>query len=30
VDKDGKFTVTGFRVEKENAYNSEAWGELPQ
>jgi hypothetical protein len=30
VDKDGKFTVTGFRLETENAYNSEVWGTLPQ
>jgi hypothetical protein len=30
VDKDGKFTVTGFRLEKENAFASEAWGDLAQ
>ena len=30
VDKDGKFTVTSFRLEKENAYNGDAWQQLAQ
>jgi hypothetical protein len=30
VDKDGKFTVANFRLEKENAYNGETWQQLAQ
>lgn len=30
VDRDGKFTITSFRLEKENAYNGDAWQQLAQ